>query len=620
MIRAKQGLYWAIPPLLCLIVYWYGLRAWFQMDDFAWLALHLKVHDWPSFLDAMFHPYAQGTIRPWSERLFFMGGFWLFGLDALPFRAIVFLTQFLNLGLIALIVRKVTRSPAAGFLAAIFWVVNGNIYQPLSWTSAYNQVLCCFFLLLALWLFLRYTETGERKWYWLQVLVFVLGFGVLELNVVYPAIAALYAICCARKRILSTIPLWVISILYAVVNRAVAHKDETGVYEMLFDVSMWNTLVTYLGWMFGADRLALQMGQNTFPYFAMEAVVGIALLVFVVWKAAKRNWLALFFPGWFLITIALYLPLHNHVTDYYLTIPSVGLCMLGGWAASEAWKINRFSRAVVAVVALLYAVPSVWVASTYTYHNFAISQRVKNFMQHLEYAHLHNPGKVIVISGVDHDLFWTGWYDRPFQIIGLNDIYMTADTEPRVGQSLQKVISHHFLPDRVLKNLLEKHRAVVYEVVGPQLRNITGVYKWLLDSKGPLELPRTIHVGSPLYASQIGEGWYGIDDSFRWMSKHGTVRIRGPRRPNSELVIKGSCVPEQVREKPLFLTVSVDGRSYPPSRIDAANQEFVFVYKLRPELIGRPEMEVALEVDRTISTPQDDRKFGVVVDLIEVRP
>jgi len=47
----------------------------------------------------------------------------------------------------------------------------------MAWTSAYMQVLCGFAILLAFHFFLRYIETGKRSWYWLQWLVFLLGFG-----------------------------------------------------------------------------------------------------------------------------------------------------------------------------------------------------------------------------------------------------------------------------------------------------------------------------------------------------------------------------------------------------------------------------------------------------------
>src|SRR6266481_274460 len=100
--------FWLVPPLLCLAIYGRGLAAWFQADDFAWLALRLHVHDWPSLREALFAPMAQGTIRLWSERAFFMGLESLFGLNAVPFRVVVFLTQCANLALLAAVTRRIT--------------------------------------------------------------------------------------------------------------------------------------------------------------------------------------------------------------------------------------------------------------------------------------------------------------------------------------------------------------------------------------------------------------------------------------------------------------------------------------------------------------------------------
>ena len=94
MTRAWRPASWAIPPLFLLAFYWYGLKCWFRQDDFAWLWLTTQVHNWADFWRAMFTPLAQGTIRPLSERSYFMGLYTLFGLDALPFRICVFATQF----------------------------------------------------------------------------------------------------------------------------------------------------------------------------------------------------------------------------------------------------------------------------------------------------------------------------------------------------------------------------------------------------------------------------------------------------------------------------------------------------------------------------------------------
>src|ERR1035438_6786294 len=68
--------------LFCTILYKYTLRAWFQAADFAWLGLRLHVHNAQQFWYAMFAPLAGGSIRPFSERAFFMGFSWLFGIHA----------------------------------------------------------------------------------------------------------------------------------------------------------------------------------------------------------------------------------------------------------------------------------------------------------------------------------------------------------------------------------------------------------------------------------------------------------------------------------------------------------------------------------------------------------
>src|ERR1700694_1545406 len=221
MTQAWRRISWAIPPLFCLIFYWYGLKCWFRQDDFAWLQLAGRVHGWSDFWRAMFAPLAQGTIRPWSERAFFMGLYSLFGLDALPFRICVFLTQIANLTLIRAVTQRITGSAAAGFCAALLWIGHAALIRVMTWSSVYNQALCGFFLLLAFYFLLRYIESGDRRFNIAQWIVFLMGFGVLELNVVYPALAAAYTLLCARGYFRRTLPLFIPSIVFTIIHRAV---------------------------------------------------------------------------------------------------------------------------------------------------------------------------------------------------------------------------------------------------------------------------------------------------------------------------------------------------------------------------------------------------------------
>jgi len=109
-----RALYWLGPPLFCAGLYRYGMLSWFQADDFAWLSLHQRIQNFTDFWTLLFEPMAQGTIRPLSERAFFLACYHWFGLNALPYRLAVFATQWLNLALLGWIVTRITGSRAAG--------------------------------------------------------------------------------------------------------------------------------------------------------------------------------------------------------------------------------------------------------------------------------------------------------------------------------------------------------------------------------------------------------------------------------------------------------------------------------------------------------------------------
>jgi len=191
--------YWVVPSLLCLVLYWPGLLAWFTQDDFVWLNLPNQAHGWDGLLRTLFQPTQQGTWRPLSERAFFLAFGAMFGSDALPYRIWVFLTMFANLALAASVTARLTRSRAAGFWAAILWLVNSKLATVMSWTCEYILVACGFFLLLALHLFLRYIDTGERRYYILTWAAFLTGFLAMETNIVFPALIGSYALLCARQ-------------------------------------------------------------------------------------------------------------------------------------------------------------------------------------------------------------------------------------------------------------------------------------------------------------------------------------------------------------------------------------------------------------------------------------
>src|SRR6202790_2003095 len=243
--RGLRLAYYGLPMLFCVAVHWLGLKMWFFCDDFAWLGLRLELHTPRDLIHVLFSPQAQGTVRTLSERVFFVVFSSIFGLESPPFRVWVFLTQFANIALLIQIARRLTGSATAGFLVAFLWTANAGIALAISWSSAYNEIAVAFFTLLAFRLFLAYIDTGQRKYWISQWVVFLLGFGALELNVVYPALAAAYALCCARRHLQKTLYLFIPSILFVILHLFLIPKSTDEHYRMYLDGSVFTMLWKY---------------------------------------------------------------------------------------------------------------------------------------------------------------------------------------------------------------------------------------------------------------------------------------------------------------------------------------------------------------------------------------
>jgi hypothetical protein len=581
------------------------------MDDFAWLSLHLEVRDVQSFFSALFRPLAQGTIRPWSERLFFIAGWHLFGMEAAPYRAVAFATMFANLWLLGSVARKLTGSPLAAFSAPLLWVCNGNLYTPMSWTSAYNQILCATFLLSALLLWIRYTETGERRWYLLQWIVFVLGFGALEVNLVFPALAALHALCFARPYLRHTLPMFAVSAVYVAVHRWSAPPPQSDVYRMYFDAGLLEGIATFFAWSIGAHRYASFRGPELWPFILCAVVAGVALMV-----AAIRNArLALFCVGWFLVVLAPVLPLKNHRSDYYLTIPVAGLAIL---AASGIARSHGLVRVAALGAALAYALPGAWMAHGMSDVFRGHSTRVKHLVRGVAGAAKQHPGTALLVSGVDSTLFWRGWYDPVFRALHIPSVYLTGDSREALKTTDRgSDVERFFVADTIALPLLQQRQARVYEVMRDgRLREITAVYQARLE-RSDLAGPSYLDVRLPVYAPHIGSGWWPAETNHRWMSERASVQLRGPAKAPGTLIVRGWCTPRQV---PLQLTVSVDGAALPPASVDAGNLQFELRFPLPVQSTGKRLMNIEVRTDRTLLLPGDGRALGPAFGTFQVVP
>jgi hypothetical protein len=611
--------YWAVPSILCLVLYWPGLLAWFQQDDFVWLNLPNQAHGWDGWLRTLFAPTVQGTWRPLSERAFFLAFGAMFGSDALPYRIWVLLTMCANLALVAAVTARLTRSRAAGFWAAIFWIANSKLATVMSWTCEYILVACGFFLLLALHLFLRYTETRDLKYYLWTWLAFLTGFLAMETNVVFPLLAGSYALVCASQYFRRTLPFLVVSAAYGILHMLLAPNQGTVPYTMHFDGAIPATFWTY--WRRAFEPVNQRALSPFSPVAGTAEMIActVALLAFAIYQARRKQWLPALFLAWYAILLGPVVPLRDHITDYYLTLPAMALAMAGAYALVCAWRAGVGWRILSAVLAAGFLVQQApvgrHVAQWYRDRGAAQEALVMGVAQ----AHELHPGKTLLLDGVDDDLFWGSIQQRPFLFLQIPDVYLTPGSEQRITPHPEMDdVSKFVLPADETRRALDRDQVVVYRAGAGPLQNITHQY---VPPAGPAAAgaPLRVDVGDPLVADRLGPTWYARESGFRWMPRQASLRMPGPQSPGQKLYVTAICPTEQLAKGPLEMTLTVDGVRLAPVRFTKGNAEATFAFPLPAATIGKSDIEIGVELSRTVRIGSDRRDLGLAFGKFEIK-
>ena len=418
------------------------------------------------FWPALWQPRAQGTLRPLSERLFFYYFYHWFGLDAFPYRLLVFATHVVNLVLLAAVTHRLTRQRWAGFVAASLWGLHHGLARSLTWTSAYNQILCAFFFLLSFWLFLRFVTTGRWRYYLAQWVTFILGFGAHEVMVVYPAVLFAYVVLLDRRRWPHVALMFLASASLGWLQWRAVQALASGVYEPHFDAAGLVGSLTY----YGRSSVA---GHEP---VVVALLVGIPLLAMAGHQARRKNFLGLFFLAWFLLSLAPYLPAREHRSDYYLVIPTLGLAMLGGWAAMLAAQATKTYRVAVVLCLGLFLWGSVRRAYQEVNYYQPLSFSVKQMISDVSRARSNHPAKTILLTNVPEMVFYFSIAHEAFRLVRLFDVYPAPGSDHIRQRAGFKPIETFTLSKKDTLRAVRRKNIVVYDASGPRLVDVTAQY------------------------------------------------------------------------------------------------------------------------------------------------
>ena len=608
-----------IPVILCAAIYWHGLHCWFLQDDFAWLGLADEWNTFPELIGTLFKPMAQGTIRPISERAFYIVFRNLFDLNAFPYRLLVLLTQFANLVLLYGIARRLLTLEVAALAASSLWCVNSVLAGPMSWTASYNQILCSFVFLLALHFFIRFCDTGLRKYYALQWAVFLFGFGVLEENVVYPFLAATFSLLYARRYLAKALWMVPVSIVYAVLHHAFAKAAHEGIYAIELGAKTLPALSTY--WIYSVWPLAFDTFFQIPPAVALFEIgaVSLVLLGFVLLRNFREP-AALLGVAWYLITIGPYLLVPNHICDYYPVVPTIGLAILAASAIKWAVSNGTIARIIAATMALSFVIPSGLTAYLQCRKARSESEAARSLIMPFDRLSSKSKNKTIFIQGIDDQLFQSTFYHAPFRLIGMQHVYMTPDDEaklsPWVGRS---DFSEYTRPEPEVLRSLYGGSGLAFRYAGLQVVNETVAYRTILKDKLKSQgIPMSMEPANVLFEEYFKEGWHRVEDEHRWMSQRASFTIGSRNSTGQSLHVYATCTGPQQADAPFVMTARVNQLAIGSSqRIDRCDAESDLLFPL-PDGHGE-QLEVTLSLNKASIFPPDARMLGLVIRQIEVR-
>jgi hypothetical protein len=619
---AQRWKWWlALPPVVCIATYWLGLNTGFLMDDFAWLGLRLDVHKAADLLDVLFGPRAQGTVRVLSERVFFLVFTTIFGLDPLPFKIWIFLTQCASLVLLGLVTFRITGMRLASVAAPLVWNFHASLAVPLAWVSGYNDVLWAFCLLAAFYSLLRYLDTGSGTWWYAQWLAYLAGFGALESNVVYPAIAALYCLCCARRQWRKTLPLFVPAAAYAALHLTLIPKTSDPLYALHFDSSLFATFGSYAAKAFGPVELGRMVDQRAaFAGYAITTAAALTLALFAVRRLLERDLRPVFFFGWFALALAPVLPLKDHQTGYYLMAPVIGLAMLAGWGVARAWHGHKAAGAGASLLLLAYATGMNIEIRKVLAWRYEHSARLETVLDRVARIFRRHPAPAVLLAGVDEDLYASGFSDRPFRLYGISRVFLVPGDEQALGARSPGLrgLDSYTISAADAAAALDRARALVLWISGDTVQNITEAYRLRLRAEAPSGEQRRIDAGVPGSGDKLGPEWYPVENGFRWMPHQASVRLAGPDKAGEVLHLEGFAPAAVIQPGPLTLTVKALGVTLGAVRLSKPNDRFSFDFPLPDSLVGKPRIDVVLALDRTFASP-DGRTLGLIFGVFEIR-
>lgn len=320
-----------------------------------------------------------------------------FGSNPLGYRTINILLHVLNGALVFVILRSLLGGPRPALLAALLFVVHPIQTDAVAYISGQRDLLFTAFYLAGFLCFVRFRATQQGRWLAVAALAYLLGLFSKEMTITLPVLCAVYDLICHLPGRDPSVASPLTKSVWHALRGAIARDKwlyPTGaalltlaLFYFVFVANPSHTRTLYGGGLgptlnTSARIIVLYLKQLVFPLtlnadyshnaFPVSTSLGdprgllagllLAGTGYGLLRLLRRNRWAAFGGLWFFITllpVSQIIPHHELLAEHFLYLPSIGFCMIAGYAVERGLTIRRYAVTVAAVSATVLAVLAV---------------------------------------------------------------------------------------------------------------------------------------------------------------------------------------------------------------------------------------------------------------------
>ena len=184
----------AVLSFITILVFLNLPKTFYQQDEWQTLG-HLQAKGLEVFFSVSPMQLFFGELRPLSTILYWLlFGFFKFTVVPVAIFAIFF--QILNSSLVFYLADKITKKRTVAYVASIFLIVNSVSHQAVTWASAVATLPAATLILIAIIMYLKYLEMGDKKYLAVSFLSTIFSFyfkGIgLSLFILLPLMTFVY--------------------------------------------------------------------------------------------------------------------------------------------------------------------------------------------------------------------------------------------------------------------------------------------------------------------------------------------------------------------------------------------------------------------------------------------